>query len=50
VQSIAPLGEIEKDHVLKAYEACGRNKAKTSQALHIGLNTLRRKLESYGVE
>jgi two-component system response regulator AtoC len=50
MERIAPLGEIEKEHILKAYEACGRNKAKTSQILHIGQNTLRRKLESYGVE
>jgi two-component system response regulator AtoC len=49
-ERIAPLGEVEKEHILKAYEACGRNKAKTSQILHIGQNTLRRKLESYGVE
>jgi DNA-binding NtrC family response regulator len=50
VERIAPLGEIEKAHILKAYDACGRVKARTAQHLGIGLNTLRRKLESYGIE
>jgi two-component system response regulator AtoC len=50
VQDIAPLGEIEKEHILKAYDACGRVKARAAQVLGIGLNTLRRKLESYGIE
>ena len=50
VERIAALAEIEKEHVLKAYEACGRVKARTAQVLGIGLNTLRRKLESYGIQ
>ena len=50
VERIAPLGEIEKAHILKAYDACGRVKARTAQLLGIGLNTLRRKLESYEIE
>lgn len=50
VKSIAPLGEIEKEHILKAYNASDRIKARTAQILGIGLNTLRRKLESYGIE
>jgi len=50
MERIAPLGEIEKEHILKAYDACGRVKARTAQILGIGLNTLRRKLQSYGIE
>jgi DNA-binding NtrC family response regulator len=47
---IAPLAEIEKNHILKAYHHTGRNKSQTAKALGIGLNTLRRKLTSYGIE
>ena len=50
VERIAPLGEMEKEHIRKAYDACGRVKARTAQLLGIGLNTLRRKLASYGIE
>jgi transcriptional regulator with PAS, ATPase and Fis domain len=39
-----PLGEVEKDHILKVYERTGRNKSQTAKLLAIGLNTLRRKL------
>jgi two-component system, NtrC family, response regulator AtoC len=46
---ILPLSDVEKSHILKAYEHTGRNKSKTARLLGIGLNTLRRKLESYGV-
>jgi len=48
--SIAPLSEVEKQHILKAYRNLNKNKSQTSRTLGIGLNTLRRKLESYGVE
>ena len=44
------LAEVEKAHILKIYEQTGRNKAHTSDLLGIGLNTLRRKLRSYGVD
>jgi len=50
VERIAPLGEMEKEHILKAYDACGRVKARTAKLLGIGLNTLHRKLASYGIE
>jgi len=46
----ASLAEVEKAHILKAYEATGRNKALTARLLAIGLSTLRRKLEAYGEE
>jgi two-component system response regulator AtoC len=45
-----PLGDVEKDHILKVYERTGRNKSQTAKLLAIGLNTLRRKLASYGME
>jgi DNA-binding NtrC family response regulator len=44
------LAEVEKTCILTAYEGTGRNKAQTAKNLGIGINTLRRKLESYGVE
>ncbi|MGC8493747.1 MAG: sigma-54-dependent transcriptional regulator [Syntrophobacteraceae bacterium] len=44
----ATLVEVEKAHILKTYEKTGRNKAKTAKLLGAGLNTIRRKLESYG--
>ena len=47
--SVAPLEEVEKAHVLKAYEQTGRIKTQTAKLLSIGLNTLRRKLNAYGV-
>lgn len=46
---IRPLAEVEKDHILHAYKQTGENKSKTARLLGIGLNTLRRKLASYGV-
>jgi DNA-binding NtrC family response regulator len=49
-QPIKPLAEVEKAHILKAYEQTKENKSKTARLLGIGLNTLRRKLDSYGVE
>jgi DNA-binding NtrC family response regulator len=47
---ILPLEAVEKNHILRAYDATGRNKSQTAKLLGLGLNTLRRKLESYGVE
>lgn len=46
---IAPIAEIEKGHILRAYEHTGHNKSQTARLLDIGLNTLRRKLKVYGV-
>ena len=45
-----PLSQIEKKHILKTYRRLGNNKSQAARILGIGLNTLRRKLESYGVE
>jgi len=47
---IVPLAEAEKAHIIRAYEETDKNKSRTAKLLGIGLNTLRRKLESYGVE
>ena len=49
VEPIKPLSEVEKEHILKAYKQTNENKSKTARLLGIGLNTLRRKLDSYGV-
>jgi DNA-binding NtrC family response regulator len=45
---VVPLEEMEKTHILKIYRVSGKNKARAAKCLGIGLNTLRRKLESYG--
>jgi len=47
--STLPLSEVEKEHILRIYHQSNDNKAKTAKVLGIGLNTLRRKLEQYGV-
>ena len=49
MQPILPLEAVEKAHILYAYNQLDRNKSRTAKSLGIGLNTLRRKLESYGV-
>jgi DNA-binding NtrC family response regulator len=46
-QSIVPLQEVEKAHILNVYNQLNRNKSQTARALGIGLNTLRRKLAAY---
>ena len=46
---IKPLAVVERAHILHAYAQTGENKSKTARRLGIGLNTLRRKLASYGI-
>ena len=46
---IVPLAEAERIHIVMAYEGTGHNKLQTAKLLGIGLNTLRRKLSSYGI-
>ena len=48
-EEIAPLFQIEKSHIIKVYELTNRNKSQAARHLGIGLNTLRRKLRSYGI-
>ena len=48
-EPIVPLQQIEKKYILKVYNELGENKSQTARALGIALNTLRTRLESYGV-
>ena len=48
-ETIATLEQVEKEHILNVYHMMGKNKSQSARSLGIGLNTLRRKLESYGV-
>ncbi|QTA90965.1 sigma-54-dependent transcriptional regulator [Desulfonema magnum] len=48
--AVISLAKVEKNYILKIYKQSGKNKSKTSRLLGIGLNTLRRKLKSYGAE
>ena len=47
---VIPLADVEKKHILIAYNQTKKNKSLTAKLLRIGENTLRRKLISYGVE
>ena len=47
---IHTLAELEKAHILEVYQLMKNNKAKTARVLDIGVNTLRRKLQAYGVQ
>ena len=44
-----PLDEIERRHILSTLEHCKGNKSKAARLLQIGLKTLYRKLDSYGM-
>jgi len=46
--SLAPLAAVEKTHILQVYHQLNHNKSQAARVLGIGLNTLRRKLTSYG--
>lgn len=48
--SVMSLERVEKRHILSVYEKAGLNKSKTARLLGIGLNTLRRRLNKYGVK
>ena len=48
-ETVGTLEQLEKDHIFKVYNLMDKNKSRTARALGIGLNTLRRKLESYKV-
>ena len=47
--AVLSLPEYEKAYILKVYRRLHQNKSRTSHLLGIGMNTLRRKLKSYGV-
>ena len=44
------LEAVEKAHIIETYEQTRQNKVQTARHLGIGLNTLRRKLKSYGAQ
>ncbi|MFA6979156.1 MAG: sigma-54 dependent transcriptional regulator [Ignavibacteriaceae bacterium] len=48
--AITKLDEVEKNHILKILESVNGNKTKTAEVLGIGLTTLYRKLQTYGIE
>ncbi len=45
-----PMDEVEKRMILATLSHCGGNKSKAARQLQIGLKTLYRKLESYGMK
>jgi len=47
---VTKLDEVEKKHILKILESVNGNKTKTAEVLGIGLTTLYRKLQTYGIE
>ncbi|MFA6596244.1 MAG: sigma-54 dependent transcriptional regulator [Ignavibacteriaceae bacterium] len=47
---VTKLDDIEKNHILMILESVNGNKTKTAEILGIGLTTLYRKLQTYGVE
>ena len=47
---ILPLAVMEKEYISQAYRFTHGNKLQTARLLKVGVNTLRRKLESYGIE
>ena len=49
-EPVVPLKEIEKADILKVCDNAGENKTRTTELLRIELNTLRRKLKSYGAK
>jgi transcriptional regulator with PAS, ATPase and Fis domain len=49
-QPTPTLQELEKDHIIKVYRLHDNNKAVSCRILGIGINTLRRKLKSYGID
>jgi two-component system response regulator HydG len=47
VGPLRPLEEVEKSHILAALESHGGNRARTAEALKIGIATLHRKLKQF---
>ena len=44
------LEDVEKQHIISVLEKTNNNKTKTAEALGIGLTTLYRKIQTYGLE
>src|SRR5208283_556342 len=49
-EEVLSLAELEKRHMIKVYKQTGGNKMLTAKLLRIGRNTLKHKLESYGIK
>ena len=47
---IPSLEQVEKAHILKVYRMTGENKCRTARLLGVGLSSVRRKLERYGID
>jgi DNA-binding NtrC family response regulator len=47
---VVPLSQMEKSYILDIYNQTGKNKSQTARLLDIALNTLRKKLKTYGVK
>lgn len=43
------LYEVEKSYILRRFAELGNNRTRTANALGIGLRTLQRKLDRYGI-
>lgn len=48
-ESDTSLATVERNHILKMLEQSGGNKTEAARRLHIGLTTLYRKLQEYGL-
>lgn len=47
-ESVMPLAELEKNHILRVFEAANRNRVQTAKLLGIDRRTLFNKLRQYG--
>lgn len=47
---LIPLSRVVKDHIVKVYQAMGRNKTQAARVLEIDIKTLYNKLKRYGVK
>ncbi|MDP8254826.1 MAG: helix-turn-helix domain-containing protein, partial [Candidatus Alcyoniella australis] len=47
---VLTMAEVERSHIVQTYQRLNSNKSRTARALGIGLQTLHRKLKSYGVK
>jgi len=45
---LVPLSRVVKEHILRVYEAMGRNKTRAAHVLEIDIKTLYNKLKRYG--
>ena len=50
VGELEPLKDVERRHILAVYEGVGNNKSQAARVLEIGLQTMHRKLKTYGVK